>query len=383
MELTALNMKMKRPTWGLFGVVTIFCAIGWQLLVLRTTDTQDSPGSEHLNNSAWFGESFPGSCTTFASSYSDNMFFGNNEDFNNPDTYLWTIPSGSDTYGGVYFGYRYRYPQGGINEKGLAFDALALPEVSLTPHPGLTPAGYSATQFWGKILSQSSTVAEAINMIGSYNLGESLSYQVLLADVGGDAVIIGAGPDGDLAFTRKPEGDGYLIGTNFNRANPDNRFGDYPGWRYESADAKLAQIEGQAGLNVGYFQTILDDVHVEGPDQNTLYSNIFDLRNGVIHLYYWHQYDEVVTLNVAEKIEKGIPPTRLSDLFSQKIVERAAGEHQQYLTRAARDAWLNQYAKLIIIGAFLIILCLVVLLIYSFSRRKNHVRKFQQPVLYQ
>lgn len=178
-------IKVRRSTLGLFGVVIIFCTIGWQLLVLRAAETQDSPRRVNLNNLTWFGESFPGSCTTFASSYSNNVFFGNNEDFNNPDTYLWTVPSGKDTYGGVYFGYRYRYPQGGINEKGLAFDALALPEASLIPHPGLTPAGYSATQFWGEILSKSSTVAEAMNMVGSYNLGESLSYQVLLADAGG------------------------------------------------------------------------------------------------------------------------------------------------------------------------------------------------------
>jgi len=81
--------------------------------------------------------SIPGSCTTFVAQINETVLFGNNEDFNNPETYIWTVPSSDDGYGGVYLGYQFGKPQGGINEKGLAFDALALPEVSLDPHPEL------------------------------------------------------------------------------------------------------------------------------------------------------------------------------------------------------------------------------------------------------
>ena len=71
----------------------------------------------------------PESCTIFTSSYGDTVLFGNNEDWINPQTYYWVCPSSGGDYGAVYFGFDNLWPQGGINEKGLAFDVNALPTV--------------------------------------------------------------------------------------------------------------------------------------------------------------------------------------------------------------------------------------------------------------
>ena len=157
---------------------------------------------------------------------------------------------------------------------------------------------------------------------------------MLLADATGDAVVFSAGPDGELAFTRKPEGDGFLVSTNFNRANPKNTYkGSYPCWRYNKATEMLEKIENEGDLTVDYFRSILDAAHVESATGNTLYSNVFDQKNGVIYLYYWHQFEEVVTLRVAEEIAKKPQPTRLKDLFSQETVKRAEDEFHNYRKR--------------------------------------------------
>jgi hypothetical protein len=95
----------------------------------------------------------------------------------------------------------------------------------------------------------------------------------------------------------------------------------------------LDRIEGETDLTVDYFASILDSVHVESGTGNTLYSNVFDLENGLVHLYYWHQFEEVVTLNVAEELAKAPPTTRLRDLFSQETVERADEEFRRYRER--------------------------------------------------
>jgi hypothetical protein len=76
----------------------------------------------------------PGFCTIFCISRGDSVFFGNNEDWKDPNTFLWTKQPTDSTYGVIYFGYQDLFPQGGINEKGLAFDAKSLPGIKLKEH---------------------------------------------------------------------------------------------------------------------------------------------------------------------------------------------------------------------------------------------------------
>ena len=282
------------------------------------------------NGETAISDSIPGSCTIFTASYGEKVLFGNNEDYTNPKTYYWVEPRSEGNYGGVFFGFDNLFIQGGINEKGLSFDANALPKAHLNPHPELPapPSEWVA----GTIMKKAATVEEAIDIAGRYkrdNWGMPLKYQIILADATGDAVVISAGPDGELAFTRKKQGDGHLVSTNFNRANPENAY-SYPCWRYDRAVEMLDKIEDENDLTVDYFKSILDAVHGEGASGNTLYSNIFDLRNGIIYLYHWHQFDEVVTLDVAEQIAGGPLCIRISDLFSRETVDKALAEYRGY-----------------------------------------------------
>ncbi len=269
----------------------------------------------------------PGTCTIFAASFGSTVLYGNNEDYRIPKTYYWAEPSGEKTFGGVFLGFDNFFPQGGINEKGLAFDFNALPEAPLNPHPELPDRG----DIIKKIYQTCATVEEAITLAKEHNWGSSIRWQVLLADATGDAVVISAGPDGELAFTRKPKGDGYLVSTNFNRANPKNTYrGGYPCWRYNKAVEMLKKIKNEKDLTVDSFKSILDACHVEGAVGNTLYSNVFDLKNGIIYIYHWHQFDETAVLKVADEIAKKQSPTRIKDLFSEETVKRAEDEYKKY-----------------------------------------------------
>ena len=171
--------------------------------------------------------SMPGSCTSFTVEQNGAVLFGNNEDYKNPNTILWVEPASEDGYGGVYLGYHKGQPQGGINEKGLAFDGLALPPTKFRWDPELPSAGPTTTAFWGMILRSCATVEEAVQMASGYNWGRTISHQIILADASGDSAVLSAGEDGSLAITRKPVGEGFLVATNFNLANPVNTEG-YP-----------------------------------------------------------------------------------------------------------------------------------------------------------
>lgn len=284
----------------------------------------------------------PGSCTIFSASAGNSVLFGNNEDYNNPNTYYWTEPGGNGNYGAVYLGFENHSYQGGINEKGLCFDANSLPDAKINAHtelatPPVHQPPYEKYTIWTPVLllRKAATVAEAIKIATQYqrrnwesNSGQ-LGYQINMADATGDAVVISVDQTGELAFTRKKKTDSYLVSTNFNKANPENAF-EYPCKRYTIATGMLANLNKANDLSVDYFKNILAATHVEGSFTNTLYSNIFDLSNGKIHLYYWHQFDESVMLQVDKELAKGAITVKIKDLFSKKTVDKASNEYLRY-----------------------------------------------------
>lgn len=233
--------------------------------------------------------------------------------------------------------------QGGINEKGLCFDLNALPKSRLNPHPELPSAPtyappYEKHPMWVPvlILRKAATVEEAITIASKYQRGNwyaksgYLRYQINFADAKGDAVVMSVDENGELAFSRKNDGEAYLISTNFNKANPQNAL-KYPCRRYAIAEGMLERLSKEDGLTVDYFKKILDSVHVEGLITSTLYSNVFDLKNGMIYLYHWQQFDEVVVLKVEEELAKGGQVHRIKDLFQEKNSNRATQEYRGYI----------------------------------------------------
>jgi hypothetical protein len=321
-----MNRKLARIT---VVVISLLVSVTGLLPAMRTQSPQ-APGRESYPGVSGDDPCVPGSCTIFAVRRGDKVFFGNNEDWSDPKTIYWVEPSAKGQYGSVYLGYNHYNPQGGINEKGLAFDYNALPKSPVKSHRELPRRPGPLVNL---IMQQSATVEEALTIIRRYDWGGALAWQMLLADATGDAVVVSAGPEGELAFTRKSPGDGFLVSTNFNRANPSNRLGSYPCPRYEKAVEMLGRIQSESDLTVETLRSIVDAVHVEGPGINTLYSNVMDLRQGVLYLYYWHQYGEVVTLDVAKEIAKASKPTPLRDLFSRATIEQAEKERWEYAAK--------------------------------------------------
>ncbi len=312
---------MKKKSYILSGII-VFAVIGIIFLQETTIKTKVNP--------------VPGSCTIFSASIGDKVLFGNNEDYYKPKTYLWTDPATKENYGCIYLGYKNYSHQGGINEKGLCFDANALPKSKINPHSELSlPPNYEKPYeniiIWIPvlILRKAATVEEAIEIAKKYQrknwypISENLKYQLNFADAKGDAVVISVNENGELAFTRKNENENFLISTNYNKANPENAL-EYPCERYKITEEKLQQIKTENDLTVDSFKSILDTVHEKGVFNKTLYSNIFDLKNGIIYLYYKHQYNEVVVLKIKEELAKGHFNIRIRDLFSKETTSKAS-----------------------------------------------------------
>ena len=65
-------------------------------------------------------------CSMFSYTVDGKTIVGNNEDYFDPDTWMWTMKAGKGKYGSVFFGMGNFFAQGGMNEAGLVFDGFAM-----------------------------------------------------------------------------------------------------------------------------------------------------------------------------------------------------------------------------------------------------------------
>ncbi|MCK4449043.1 MAG: hypothetical protein KAX26_00475, partial [Anaerolineae bacterium] len=305
----------------------------------------------------------PRGCTIFTVSHGDRVFFGGNGDWINFDSnYYWVAPGTATGYGAIYFGVPENVQQG-FNEQGLAYDANGLPLAPVNAHPGRKPVYGSYTSYPIQILRACATVEEVIAWVQEHQWHQAMHDQLHFADATGDVVVISAGPDGKVAFTRKPDGDGFLVSTNFNLANPIN--GSYPCWRYDRAEELLKDIDNRDELTAERAASILDAVHVASPNGFTVMSVVGDLPRGLVYVYLFHQFDAPIILSVADEIARAPSPGPLRDLFPPETVSRADQAYQRLMARSARcDAvgftWLG-----------LVAVSLVALLLLVRSRRRG------------
>ena len=314
----------------------------------------------------------PAGCTVFTVSKGEQVFFGGNDDYINADSYYWVDPGGEKGYGAIWIGTPDNVQQG-INEKGLAYDANGLPRVDTNPHPEREPVSGSYTSYPIFILRECATVEEVINWVNTHQWHSYMHDQMQFADASGDAVIISAGIDGEVVFTRKPPGDSFLVSTNFNVANPANGF-SYPCQRYETATRLLSQLVSQSGeLKAQDATDVLNAVHVEGGTSWTLESLIADLPNGVVYLYSFYQFDKPLVLNVAEEIANGRPSGPLNRLFPKEVQEESRRRYQQALSNQGRCSQVGKAWAGLALGS------LVLLILFSFRTRRGWV--FWLPVI--
>ena len=243
-------------------------------------------------------------CTIFTASNDETVMFGGNED-QTPNSSFLVVDNGG-TIGVVYFATPWKerplVMQMGINEMGLCYDGNWISKELLNPHPERKPQfEWAVTQ----LMREASTVEEVLSKIFTYNWGDSIDYQIHFADKSGDAAVIHPGTNGELTYTRKTKGNGYLISTNFNLAKLDkgNWSSSYSSDRYKTADKMLSTIGAKNDLTVEFMASVLNATH-QNMRLKTIYSAVYDLQKLHIYLYYDRQFDSPYMLDVKEELAK-------------------------------------------------------------------------------
>jgi tetratricopeptide (TPR) repeat protein len=231
---------------------------------------------------------------------------GNNEDWKNPKTKIWFAPASNGAYGRVCVGFDNLYAQGGMNDQGLFIDANAL-----------SPTGWEPIEdkptFQGalidRILAECATVEDAIALCDKYNIRGLSQARFPIADRTGASMVVEYG-QGKVQYVKKI--GVYQIATNFVITNVKGE--NYPCTRYRIADKMLKNADD---VSLDLVRAVLSATHQEG-QYPTVYSNICDLKNGMLYLYNFHNFEEVVQFNLDEELKKGRKVYDIPSLFSVK-----------------------------------------------------------------
>jgi tetratricopeptide (TPR) repeat protein len=275
-------------------------------------------------------------CTIIYASDGTTALAGNNEDSNNPFPIVWFQPGKDGKFGYMCFGFQSGWPkmeglqwEGAVNEKGLFYDFATTDEVKVPRDPN-KPDSWGLS---GKMIMECSTVDEAIKLFSEYNFKDGVwKGHYLIGDRFGNSAIIEP-----LAVIRRDRK--YQVATNFLQSKTDPEASTDPRYRLAS---KL--FEQSDTISIDLFRRILDDTHMEeynGSFTATLYSYIHDLAKGDVYIYNFHNYDNVIKLNIHEELKKGEHTYLISSLFPYETYAAQHFKATQVTTMMVRKALQN------------------------------------------
>ncbi|MGB8319837.1 MAG: tetratricopeptide repeat protein [Ignavibacteriaceae bacterium] len=240
-------------------------------------------------------------CSLIKITINGKTIVGNNEDFGNHDTRIWFEPGDNQHYGVVYVGYDDLFPEGGMNEAGLVFDAFGVSNKPLKDTLGKEPI--FELDLKRKIMTECATAEEVMALINKYNLYYWSHSVWVFLDKNGKYLIV----DGDS----KVLGDNsYFVQTNFRQSEVvDESRIDCS--RYKKA---MSLLEGHNETSIEYCTSVMDSVH----QNSTLYTTVYDLNNAIIYLYYFHNYKKAIRFDLKEELKKGARILVIPELFPEE-----------------------------------------------------------------
>ncbi|MBH1939615.1 linear amide C-N hydrolase [Mobilitalea sibirica] len=253
-------------------------------------------------------------CTIFMKEYNGSVLAGNNEDWMYQiSSNLWISAPGKNTYGRICFA-NSSYVQGGMNEKGLFYDGATCPRSEVPYDERKSDLGMDLGEI---IISKCANVSEVIEMVKEYNIPSSYADHLMFADASGDSVVI-EWMENDLKIIPKKEE--YQLITNFWLSNPD--LGGYPCSRYEKAKSMLEDSEKEFTYET--MTRILDATSQDWGNGGTRYSNVYDLNEKVVYVYYMGDFYKPIKINLLNELKKMKAEEHnnydLEDLFHNKMM---------------------------------------------------------------
>lgn len=250
------------------------------------------------------------SCTVFKGTNKNYTLVGSNEDYKKSNSQIFFIPAKDGKYGHVLFGYNGSV-QSGINEKGLFWDGLrAYPYVKIENADNKPSIGGDVLY---KILEECVTVDEVIKLFETFHWDGFRVAQLMIVDKTGESAII-TYKENTLAVTKTK--NQFQVCTNFRIASEQ----DIRNYRWYNIGSqrfnKATQLLKNQDLTVDNSISILKATHQNNIFAKTIYSSVFNLNTGDIHISINGDFSQVVQINLFEELKNGKHSYYLYDLVN-------------------------------------------------------------------
>lgn len=233
----------------------------------------------------------------------NSYYFGNNEDYWFDVKPFLQVQTGGNGYRRIWYGwYQFwvfrPFAQGGINEKGLLFDAAVVPRQE-------APTGYRKVNYnlGDDLLATCKDVTEAIEYFERKRIAYSGSH-LFFADRSGDAAIL-EWMDGRSVVTRIHNSS--LIATNFLLSAPER--GNYPCKRYSTLKSMIDGNEHDEWsidkvVDMAFSAVRSEASTVDGRMGGTLYTVVVDIGEQVMRVYLKGNKAKFIELDLSDEFNK-------------------------------------------------------------------------------
>lgn len=250
-------------------------------------------------------------CSGYKITKGNKTILGSNEDAWRLTPHIWfekkTVNS---NFGAAFTGSRYDgangyAPQSGMNEMGLAFERLASfhpTQKNFTNRKTIS----NPTQYLKDILHSCKSVEEVKEFISKYDHSYFIEDVFIYVDKSGKYLIV---EPYTLTIGNKPT---YVISNFCPSITPDKNANKLD--RYRNG---VAFLKNGFDTSLEFCTALSDTMHVcrKKIGDGTLLSSIWDLNNGTVNLYFYHDYKTSVQFNLNEELKKGDHSIAIDTLF--------------------------------------------------------------------
>lgn len=202
-----------------------------------------------------------------------------------------------------------------INDRGLAISHANTPPADYPHDPDKPQFRHNLFE---TIVAEAATVKQALAMVHTYTWppDHKAGMHMMLVDPSGDTAVV-EWVQGEVKVIRR-EGPALLM-TNSLLSRPET-VGGGPNSRYNRASRMLPQLRDASAASVfSVLREISVGAVLKGKEVGTLFSVVWDVRDGELHLVYKRDFDHSRKFNLSEELAKGEHSYDLATLFPNPI----------------------------------------------------------------
>lgn len=244
-------------------------------------------------------------CSMFKITIFGKTMVGNNEDAWRVNSRIWFETGKAGHYGAAYVGHDDGFPQGGLNEAGLAYDGFAVYRRTLRPATGKKKMGDFGDLLF-LIMQQCATVQEVQHFVNQYDRSRCNGSMMLFVDKSGNYLVV------EADTTLLGHDEKYVLANFCPSLTPDLSLVTIARYR---RGIKFLQHKEDTSLR--FCTAMMDTMHEcrARVGDGTTYTTIYDLQEKLIYLYFYHDYSRCVTFDLEKELAKGNHVLLMTSLF--------------------------------------------------------------------